>query len=64
MDRSRVYEHLPGDWWVECLVCGAWVSTSNQEQRTAEERFGRHWQHVHGDGEVVQAARRPPPPPT
>jgi hypothetical protein len=35
------------DWWAECLVCGAWVSTGNATRRDAEIMFGRHFQNEH-----------------
>jgi hypothetical protein len=45
--RSRVFENGPDDWWTECLICGAWVSTSNASRRVAEQKFGRHMQEDH-----------------
>lgn len=47
LDRGHVFEHTDGDWWAECLVCRAWVSTSNATERDAERKFGRHLQHDH-----------------
>jgi hypothetical protein len=48
--RRYISEHSPGDWWAECRVCEAWVSTSNATRRIAEEKFGRHWQNDHLGG--------------
>ena len=45
--RVHIFEHSPGDWWAECLVCGAWVSSSTSTRRDAEQKFGRHWQNDH-----------------
>ena len=45
--RVHVFERSPGDWWAECLVCDAWVCTSNATRRDAEHAFGRHWQNDH-----------------
>ena len=45
--RVNIFEHEPDDWWAECLVCGAWVCTSNKTRRAAEQKFGRHLQN-HG----------------
>jgi hypothetical protein len=46
-DRVHVFEHTAGDWWAECLVCRAWVSTSNADERTAEQKAGRHLRNDH-----------------
>ena len=49
LPKMVLSEHDDG-WWAECLVCGAWVSTSNPDRRRAERRFGRHLQHDHEVG--------------
>src|SRR5918995_983814 len=46
-ERVRIHEHEPGDWWAECLIYRAWVSTSNRTRRDAEQKFGRHFQNEH-----------------
>jgi hypothetical protein len=46
-DRVHVFEHAEGDWWAECLICLAWVSTANPTERDAEQKFGRHLQTDH-----------------
>jgi hypothetical protein len=49
---ERVHVFLHGsteegeDWWAECLLC-EWVCTSNPDARTAETKFGRHFQNDH-----------------
>ena len=45
--QVRIFEHSNGDWWAECLVCAAWVSTSNDTRREAEEVRRRHLQNDH-----------------
>ncbi len=47
--QVRIFEHSNDDWWAECLVCKAWVSTSNDTRREAEKKFGRHLQNAHAD---------------
>jgi hypothetical protein len=47
-ERVHVFLHEDGDWWAECLICQAWVSTSNATRRAAEQSFGRHLQNDHG----------------
>jgi hypothetical protein len=49
LPRVALSQHDDG-WWAECLICGAWVSTSNPDRRSAEMRFGRHLQHDHEVG--------------
>jgi hypothetical protein len=34
------------EWWAECLLC-CWVTTSNPDRRTAEQKFGRHYDREH-----------------
>lgn len=34
------------DWWAECLLC-PWVATSSPDRRTAEQKFGRHYEREH-----------------
>jgi hypothetical protein len=46
-ERVHVFEHSKGDWWAECLICREWVSASNDTQRDAEQKFGRHLQNDH-----------------
>lgn len=49
-ERMKVFLHGStegaDDWWAECLLCD-WVSTSNGDQRTAEMKFGRHFESDH-----------------
>ena len=45
--RVHVFEKADSDWWAECLICEAWVSTGNATGREAEQKFGRHLEHEH-----------------
>jgi hypothetical protein len=45
-ERVRIFQQ-DDEWWAECLLCRAWVSTSNKSRRDAEQKFGRHLQNEH-----------------